>query len=195
MNLPQSYIWPADRVRAWTAAMDAFAAAGSIAVAAKNERELQTGTARALVGGFADWSFVDLSPSSAQSRSVAAAAERDPDTAAALATVQARSCPVIASAMDQRTPLVQAIMADPADLGALPDGRLVSAAVDAGSCAVAPVTVNGVARGAVTIVRSRSRPNITFMELSVLAHIADLAAGAIMRLQAAQRPANGALTR
>lgn len=188
MNLPPSYVWPADRVRVWTAAMDAFAAAGSVAVSAKNEESLRTGIARALVGTFADWSIVDLSPSgSEQSRSVAAA-EPDRHTIPALTALAPRSCPVIASAMDQRTPLVQAVMADPADLGVLPDGRPVSVTLDASSCAVGPITLNGVARGAVTIVRSRCRPSITFLELSVLAHIADLAARAIMRLRETPRP-------
>ncbi len=189
MNLPPSYVWPADRVRAWTAALDAFAAAGAVAVAASSERELAAGMAQALVGGFADWAIVDLAPWGPEARSVAG---HDPGLSAAtlepLAAVPARSCPMIVSAMAQRTPLVQAAMADPAELGVLPDGRPVTEVLKAGSCAVGPVTADGVARGAITIVRSRSRPKITFLELSVLAHIADLAAGTISRLQAAARP-------
>ena len=187
MNLPPAYLWPADRVKAWTAALDAFAAAGAVAVAACSERELGTEIADALAGGFADWSIVDLSPWGPQARSVAAS-EPDPQVAAAVTALPAKNCPMIVSAMAQRTPLVQAALDDPADLGVLPDGRPLSAALGAGSCAVGPVTENGVARGAITIVRSRSRPNINFLELSVLAHIADLAAAAIVRLQAVQRP-------
>ncbi|HEX9065886.1 MAG TPA: hypothetical protein VF843_12320, partial [Streptosporangiaceae bacterium] len=61
MTLPSSYVWPADRVRAWTAALDALAAAGGVAVTAASEPELRAGTALALVGGFADWAIVDLS--------------------------------------------------------------------------------------------------------------------------------------
>lgn len=189
MNLPPSYAWPADRVRAWTAALDAFAAAGAVAVTAATENELSAGTAQALVGGFADWAIVDLAPWGPDARSVARHESGAPAAALEpLAAVPARSCPVIVSAMAQRTPLVQAAMADPAELGVLPDGRPVSEVLEAGSCAVGPVTVDGVARGAITIVRSRSRPKITFLELSVLAHIADLAAGTITRLQAAKRP-------
>ena len=190
MNLPPSYVWPADRVRAWTAALDAFAAAGAVAVAAATEKDLSAGTAQALVGGFADWAIVDLAPWGPDARSVAGHESGAPATAALepLAAVSARSCPMIVSAMAQRTPLVQAAMPDPAELGVLPDGRPVSEVLEAGSCAVGPVTVDGVARGAITIVRSRSRPKITFLELSVLAHIADLAAGTITRLQAAKRP-------
>lgn len=191
MSLPSSYVWPADRVRAWTAAMDAFAAAGRVAVAARSKQELSTGTADALlVGEFADWSIVDLAPESEHARSVAAI-EPDQRAAAALSALGPRSCPMIESAMARRTPLVQATLADPAELGMLPDGRPVSEALNAGSWAVAPVTVDGLARGAVTIVRNRTRPRVTFLELSVLAHIADLAAEAMMRLQAAQRSASG----
>jgi hypothetical protein len=190
MTLPPSYVWPADRVRAWTGALDAFAAAGSVAVAAGSERELRAGTAQALVGSFADWAIVDLSPWGPDARSVAGR-EVGPEALAVLAPLaglRAESCPVILSAMTQRTPLVQAAMADPAELGVLPDGRPVSAALNVGSCAVGPLTVDGMARGAITIVRSRSRPEITFLELSVLSHIADLTAGAVARLGSAQRP-------
>ena len=187
MDLPPTYLWPSDRVRAAAAALDAFAAAGAVAVGASSERELGTETANALVGGFADWSIVDLSPWGEQARSVGAT-EPEPNVAAALMALPAGNCPMIACAMAQRTPLVQAALDDPADLGVLADGRPVSAALGAGSCAVSPVTVNGVARGAITIMRSRSHPNINFLELSVLAHIADLAAGAILRLQAERRP-------
>jgi len=159
-------------------------------VTAASEQELRAATAQALIGGFADWAIVDLSSPEPEARSVAGQ-ESGPRAAAAqaaLAALPARSCPIIVSAMAQQTPLVQAVVADPAELGVLPDGRPVGEIIDAGSCAVVPVTVDGVARGAITIVRSRSGPKITFLELSVLAHIGDLAAGAITRLQATRRP-------
>lgn len=187
MKLPASYVWPAARVRAWTAALDAFAAAGGVAVTAASERELRAGTAHALTGGFADWAIVDLPPWGQDARSVAAS-EQDPELTAALAALPAQGCPMIVSAMAQRTPLVAAALADPDELGVLADGRPVAQALAAGSCAVGPVTVDGAAGGAITIVRSRSHPEITFLELSVLAHIADLAAGAIRRLREAKPP-------
>ena len=181
MNLPAGYQWPAERVRAWTTALDAFAAAGGAAVAATAERDLQAGTADALTGRFADWVIVDLAPWGPAARSVAGS-RRDPELVAAVASLPVHSCPLIVSAMTQRTPLVQASMADPAELGVLPDGRRVAEALGAGSCAVGPVSVDDVAIGAITIVRGRSEPHVTFLELSVLAHIADLAAAAIERL-------------
>jgi GAF domain-containing protein len=190
MNLPSAYVWPVHRVRAWAAALDAFAAAGEVAVAAPNEPELGSGIARSLIGEYADWAIVDLSPDGRAARAVAGP-ETGPRAAAAvarLAALPAHACPMIASAMNQQTPLVQAALAGSAELGQLTDGQSVSSLLDAGSCAVGPVAVNGVARGAITIVRSRSRPDITFLELSVLAHIADLAGAAVARLQAAKPP-------
>jgi len=181
MNLPAGYVWPAARVRAWTTALDAFAAAGGAAVAATAERDLQAGTADALSGRFADWVIVDLAPWGPASRSVAGSRD-DPELAAAVARLPVHSCPLIVSAMTQRTPLVQASMADPAELGILPDGRQVVEALGAGSYAVGPVAVDDVSIGAITIVRGRTQPHVTFLELSVLAHIADLAAAAIERL-------------
>ncbi len=90
MNLPAGYVWPAERVRAWTTALDAFAAAGGAAVAATAtataERDLQAGTADALTGRFADWVIVDLAPWGPGSRSVAGS-RHEPDLAAAV-----RSC-------------------------------------------------------------------------------------------------------
>ncbi len=187
MNLPAGYVWPAERVRAWTTALDAFAAAGGAAVAATAERDLQAGTADALTGSFADWVIVDLAPWGAASRSVAGR-RHDPELAAAVARLPVQSCPLIVSAMTQRTPLVQASMADPAELGILPDGRRVAEALGAGSYAVGPVAVDEVAIGAITIVRRTSQPHVTFLELSVLAHIADLAAAAIERLNGPRQP-------
>lgn len=190
MNLPSAYVWPMHRVRAWTAALDAFAAAGEVAVAAASEQELGTGIARSLIGEYADWAIVDLSAGGMAARSVAGP-EVGPRTAAAVArltALPAHACPMIASAMAQQTPLVRAELADSAEIGKLPDGRPASSVIEAGSCAVGPVTVNGVARGAITIVRSRSRSEVTFLELSVLAHIADLAGAAVARLEAAKPP-------
>jgi GAF domain-containing protein len=77
---------------------------------------------------------------------------------------------------------VQAEIADSSELGVLPDGQRVAEALSAGSYAVSPITVSGRALGAITIVRDRSSPPVTFLELNVLAHIADLAAAAIERL-------------
>jgi GAF domain-containing protein len=186
MNLPAGYLWPAERVRAWTTALDAFAAAGGAAVAATGERDLQAGTADALTGRFADWVIVDLAPWGPGSRSVAGS-RYDPGLAAAVAKLPVHSCPLIVSAMTQRTPLVQASMADPAELGILPDGRRVAEALGAGSYAVGPVSVDDVSIGAITIVRRRTELHVTFLELSVLAHIADLAAAAIERLSERRR--------
>jgi GAF domain-containing protein len=190
MSLPAAYVWPAERVRAWTTALEAFAAAGSAAVAATAERDLQSATADALSGHFADWVFVDLAPWGPDSRSVAGR-RPDPELVAAVANLPVHSCPSIVSAMAQRTPLVQAAMADPAELGILPDGRRVAEALAAGSFAVGPITVDDVAIGAITIVRRRTQPHVTFLELNVLAHIADLAATAIMRLSGPRRPLGG----
>jgi len=147
MNLPPD-VWPAERVRAWTTALDALAAAGGAAVAATAERDLLAATADAL----------------------------------AVAELSVHGCPMIVSAMEQRTPLVQASMADPAELGILPDGRRVADAFGAGSYAVSPIMADESAIGAITIVRGKSQPHVTFLELNVLAHIADLAAAAIERL-------------
>ncbi|HEX6930681.1 MAG TPA: hypothetical protein VF162_00955 [Streptosporangiaceae bacterium] len=54
---------------------------------------------------------------------------------------------------------------------------------------MSPITARGAVLGAITIVRDRSRPPVTFLELSVLAHIADLAAAAVERLGAGRRSA------
>jgi GAF domain-containing protein len=187
MKLPAAYVLPAERVRAWTAALDAVAAAGAAAAAATAERDLLTDTAEALAGRLADWVIVDFAPWGPASRTVAGR-RHQPELATAVAELPARSCPMIVSAMSQRTPLVQAAMADPAELGILPGGRRVADALGAGSYAVSPLTVGESAIGAITIVRGRSRPNVTFLELSVLAHIADLAGSAIGRLRRSGGP-------
>jgi GAF domain-containing protein len=188
MKLPAADALPAERVRAWTAALDAVAAAGAAAAAATAERDLLADTAEALAGRLADWVIVDFAARGPASRTVAGR-RHQPELATALAELPARSCPMIVSAMSQRTPLVQAAMDDPAELGILPGGRRVADALGAGSYAVSPLTVDESAIGAITIVRSRSRPNVTFLELSVLAHVADLAASAIGRLRRAGGPA------
>lgn len=182
MNLPASE-WPAERVRAWTTALDALASAGEAAVAATAEADLMAGTADALAGPFADWVIFDLVPGSHGARSVAGR-RAQPGLASAVAGLPTSDCPLTVSAMDQRTPLVQAWIADPAELGVLPDGQRVVEALGAGSYAVSPITAGGAVLGAITIVRDKSRPPVTFLELSVLAHIADLAAAAIERLDA-----------
>ena len=180
MSLPAD-VWPAERVRAWTTALDALAAAGAAAVAATAQRDLLAGTADALTGRFADWVIVDVSPSGPASRSVAGS-RREPELAAAVAELSVQGSPMIVSAMAQRTPLVQVSMADPAGLGILPGGRRVVDAFGAGSYAVSPIMAGESAIGAITIVRGNSQPHVTFLELNVLAHIADLTAEAIERL-------------
>ena len=189
MSLPASE-WPPERVRAWTAALDALAAAGGAAVAATAQRDLMAGTADALADRFADWVIVDVAQAGHGSRSVAGR-RAAPWLATAVAELPVTDCPLTASAMDQRTPLVQACIEDPADLGVLPDGRLVAEAIGAGSYAVSPITVCGRALGAITIVQERSRPPVTFLELSVLARIADLTAAAIERLDGGAAPDDG----
>jgi GAF domain-containing protein len=180
MNLPAD-VWPAERVRAWTTALDALAAAGGAAVAATAERDLLAATADALTGYFADWVIVDVSAWGQASRSVTGR-RHEHELTSAVAELSVHGCPMIVSAMEQRTPLVQASMADPAELGILPDGRRVADAFGAGSYAVSPIMADESAIGAITIVRGKSQPHVTFFELNVLAHIADLTAAAIERL-------------
>jgi GAF domain-containing protein len=181
MNLPAD-VWPAQRVRSWTTALDALTAAGEAAVAATDERNLLQGTADALTGHFADWVIVDVSARRQASRWVAGRGD-EPRLAAAVAGLSVNGCPMIVSAMEQRTPLVRASIADPAELGVLPDGRRVADAFGAGSCAVSPLMAGESAIGSITIVRGDSQPHVTFLELNVLAHIADLTAAAIERLR------------
>jgi GAF domain-containing protein len=181
MKLPAADAWPAERVRAWTTALAALAAAGEVAVAATAERDLLEGTADALTGHFADWVIVDVSAWREASRWVAGRRD-EPRLAAAMAALSVDGCPVIRSAMERRTPIVRASMADRAELGSLPDGRRVADALGAGSCAVSPIMAGDSAIGSITIVRSDSQPRVAFLELNVLAHIADLTAAAIERL-------------
>jgi GAF domain-containing protein len=181
MNLTAD-VWPAERVRAWMTALDALAAAGEAAVAATDERNLLEGTADALTWHVADWAIVDVSARRHASRWVAGRGD-EPRLAAAVAGLSVNGCPMIVSAMEQRTPLVRAPIADPAELGVLPDGRGVADAFGAGSCAVSPIMAGENAIGSITIVRGDSQPHVTFLELNVLAHIADLTAAAIERLR------------
>ena len=76
-----------------------------------------------------------------------------PGLASAVAGLPVADCPLTVSAMRQRTPRVQASIADPAELGVLPDGQRVVDALGAGSYAVSPITVCGSPLGAITIVR------------------------------------------
>src|SRR5258707_9177662 len=100
MNLPADE-WPAERVRAWTTALDAIPAAGAAAVAATAQRDLLAGTADALTGRFADWVIVDVSPSEQASRSEAGS-RREPELAGAPAELSARRRPMIAPAAARR---------------------------------------------------------------------------------------------
>jgi GAF domain-containing protein len=139
------------------------------------------GTADALAGSFADWVIVDLAPAGKGSRLVAGR-RSGPELASAVAQLPIADCPLTVSAMDQQTPLVQASLADTSELGVLADGQRIADVLGASSCAVSPITVSGRALGAITIVRDRSSPPVTFLELNVLAHIADFAAIAVERL-------------
>src|SRR5262249_43613939 len=132
--------WPAQRVRAWTAGLDALAAAGEAAVAATGEPDLMESTAEALTGAFADWVIVDLPSPIHASRSVAGRRCR-PDLAEAVAELEITDSPVTISAVGRCTPLVQAEIADSSELGVLPDGQRVAEALSAGSYAVSPITV------------------------------------------------------
>jgi GAF domain-containing protein len=156
-------------------------AAGEAAVAATAERDLLQATADALAGPFADWVIVDVSPWRQASRWVAGRCD-EPGLATAVAGLSAHGSPGIVSAMEQRTPFVQASMTDPAELGTLPDGRRVADAFGAGSYAVSPIMAGENVIGSITIVRGDSHPHVTFPELNVLAHIADLTAAAIERM-------------
>ncbi len=166
MRLPSAHSGPSEQVRAWTTAFDAFAAAGGAVAAATAVHDLLAGTR--------------------PSRSVAAR-DHDPELATSLARLPLAGCPVIVAAMHQRTPLVQASMTDSAELGILPDGRRVADVLGAGSYAVSPITIGNAPVGAITVVRGRMQRPVTFLELNVLARIADLAAAAIERLDGRER--------
>jgi hypothetical protein len=179
--------WPADFAghdgrgwqRRWTIATDALARASMAAAAAITVSQLGADCADALVESFADWALVDWG-SGRPARAVAAH-RPDPVLADLLAEVSAGDCPLIRSAMQRCAPLVAAA-ADDGSLGRLPSGRHATGALGASWAAVAPVVSHGVARGAVTIVRCPASPGIAFVELGVLAQIADLASVAGHRL-------------
>ncbi len=160
--------------------MDALARVSVAAAAAITEEELQADSADALAGSFADWAFVDLD-GSRPTRTVAAG---HPDLALAtlLADVPAHECPLIASAMSRCAPVVTGLDDDESMLGRLPGGSPVVTAIGAHSAAVAPVLNEGVARGAITIVRCADHPDAGFVELGVLSQIADLTNAAVTRL-------------
>jgi hypothetical protein len=165
--------------RRWTIATDALASASVAAAAATAVNQLRADCAGALVGSFADWALVDWS--GGRPARVVAAHRGDPALAALLARVPAQECPLIRSAMQRCAPVVAAA-ADGGSLGRLPCGRQVTGALGASSAAVAPVVSEGVARGAVTIVRCTGSPGIAFVELGILSQIADLASAAGYRL-------------
>jgi sigma-B regulation protein RsbU (phosphoserine phosphatase) len=159
--------------------MDALARVSVAAAAATTEEELQADSADALAGSFADWAFVDLD-GSRPTRTVAAG-QPDLALAALLADVPAHECPLIASAMSRCAPVVTGLD-DESMLGRLPGGSPVVTAIGAHSAAVAPVLNEGVARGAITIVRCADHPDAGFVELGVLSQIADLTNAAVTRL-------------
>jgi hypothetical protein len=180
-------VWPADFAgdddrgwpRRWTIATDALARASVAAAAATTVNQLRADCARALVGSFADWALVDWG--GGRPARMVAAHRPDRALAALVAQVSAEECPLIRSAMQRCAPLVAAT-AGGESLGRLPCGRQVIGALGASSAAVAPVVSQGVARGAVTIVRRSGSPGIAFVELGVLSQIADLASAAGHRL-------------
>lgn len=186
MKLPTTQVSPNEQARAWATAFDAFAAAGEAAVAATVVHDLLAGTAHAVAAHFACWAIVDLSAPDQPARSVASPRDEAADMAASLARLPLAGCPLIVSAINQRTPLVRASVTDPAELGILPDGRRVADVIGAGSYAVSPIAAGGTPLGAITVVRHRAQRPVTFLELNVLGHIADLAAAATERLSGAE---------
>ncbi len=166
----------------WTLAVDTFAKASAVAAAATGEEELQQGTASALCGAFADWVFVDLIGRDQPRRAVA---DCSGDTALSglLARMQLGAAPLIRSAVQRQTPVIEAPVGNQWLLGSLPDGGPVVGAVGAYSAAVGPIVADGNAWGAITIVRSAARPCVRFVELGFLSHIADLAGVAAKRLR------------
>ena len=158
----------------WTLAMDTFAKASEVAAAATGEEELRQGTASALCGAFADWVFVDMIGRGQPRRAVADCAG-DPALSGVLAGLQLGAAPLIRSAVQRQTPVIEAPVGNQWLLGSLPDGDPVAGAVGAHSAAVGPILADGAAWGAITIVRSAARPCVRFVELGFLSHIADLA--------------------
>ncbi len=190
MNIPAGQAWLPKRARAWAESFDAFAAAGRAAAAAATRADLLSGIATALRGYFADWDIVDLSLRGQASRSVASGSG-EAGLAAALEHLPPSCSPPIASAMRRRTPVVQPLVTDQAELGVLPDGRGVVAALGAGSYAVGPIVSGRRALGAITIIRDEGRAPVSFLELAVLAHVGELTEGALKRMGTRQRARPG----
>jgi GAF domain-containing protein len=163
-----------------TIALDTLARASNVAAAASAQGELQAQTASALAGPFADWVFVDLFGCD-PTRAVAAT-RPDAVLARALTQVALGACPLIRSAVRRRTPLVQASVRDQSLLGTLPGGEPVITALGAHSVAVGPIMSRGAAAGAIAIARCARSPLVSFLELGVLARIADLTGVAAARL-------------
>jgi hypothetical protein len=166
----------------WTLAVDTMAKASAVAAAATGEEELQQGTASALCGAFADWVFVDLI-GRGQPRRVVAACAGDPALSGLLAGMPPGSAPLIRSAIQRRTPVIEAPVSNQWLLGSLPGGDPVAGAVGAHSAAAGPIVADGNACGAITIVRSAARPCVRFVELGFLCRMAELAGVAAKRLR------------
>ena len=167
----------------WALAADTLARAAAVAAAATGEDGLQRDTAAALCGAFADWVFVDLIGSGPPRRAVAARAA-NPGLSGLIAGIPLQESPLIRSAVQRQTPVIEASVGDQWLLGRLPDGKPVAGAVGARSAAVGPIiTADGAACGAITIVRTAARPYVRFVELGFLCHIAELTGVAVRRLR------------
>src|SRR5215470_9336893 len=142
MNSQAGQARPAERTRAWAESLDAFATAGVAAAEAATTDALRSGIACALCRRFADWVIVDLTLSGLATRSVASQGHQ-PELAALLEQMPAGDCPPIVSAMRRQTPVIKPFVTSPAELGVLPGGRAVAAALRAGSYAVGPVVSGG----------------------------------------------------
>jgi hypothetical protein len=159
-----------------------LAAAGRAAAGAISEPDLLQSLADALAGQFADWVIVDLVSDAEASRAVASRLPA-PLLSRALAAASPQACPLVLDAMTRNTPAVCASVNDPRLLGALADGRAVADALHAQSAAVGPISAEGSACGAITIVRGPERPYVRFGELQTLSRVAELAAAAMGRLR------------
>lgn len=162
-----------------------LAAAGRAAAGAITEPDLLQSLADALVGQFADWAIVDLVDLVGDTDASRAVASRLPAPllSKALAAASPQACPLVRDAMTRNTPAVCASLDDPRLLGALADGRTVADALHAQSAAVGPISAEGGACGAITIVRGPERPYVRFGELQTLSRVAEFAAAAMGRLR------------
>jgi hypothetical protein len=167
----------------WTLAVETLATASAVAAAATVEDDLGQGTASAICGAFADWVFVDLIRSG-QPRRAVAAYPANPGLTGLIAGIPLWESPMISSAVQRQTPVIEAAVGNQWLLGSLPDGKPVAGAVGAQSAAVGPIiTADGAACGAITIVRTAARPYVRFVELGFLCHIAELTGVAVKRLR------------